>query len=108
MVMSLGRVMTGATLSTTVTVKVLLEVNDPSLALAVTVVTPSGKTDPEAGLLVVETGRPLLFTAEVTKFTTVPAGPAASTMIGAGTVMTGGPGGALSTVRVTSLPSPPM
>ena len=56
----------------------------------VTIVVPSGKIEPEAGLFEVATLPSTSSMAEVVKFTNAPAGPEASAVISDGTLMTGG------------------
>src|SRR5438874_1604175 len=74
----------------TVTVNVALAVFPaPSTAETVTVVMPTGKSEPEAGLAELET-TPLLSVALVVKVTTAPERLVASTTTGAGSAITGG------------------
>ena len=81
-VMFEGTVITGAVVSLTVTVNVLLaEFPAASLAVAVTVVVPSGKVEPEAGVLVVGRAPLTASMAEVEKVTTAPAALVASTVM---------------------------
>src|SRR5437868_2609461 len=90
-VMLAGSDSTGGVVSRTVTVNdaeaVALRL---SVALQPTVVVPSGKTAPEPGVHV--TGRlpSCASVALAANVTAAPAGPVASTVIGAGTVTTGG------------------
>jgi hypothetical protein len=86
-----GTAMTGAVVSRTVTVKVrLAALPAASLALVVTVVVPTGKTVPEAGLLLVLTAPLTRSLALVLKVTVAPLAAVASTVMFDGTVMTGG------------------
>src|SRR5437899_11473728 len=89
--MSEGTVTTGAVESTTVTVKELMPVFPlPSLAEQVTVVVPSAKLLPEAGLQLTETGPAQTSLAVAVKLTAAWPEPVHSTEIGAGTVTVGG------------------
>src|SRR6266704_2603174 len=89
--MSAGTVTTGAVESTTVTVKELMPVFPlPSLAEQVTVVVPSAKLLPEAGLQLTETGPAHTSLALAVKLTVAWPEPVHSTEIGAGTVTAGG------------------
>src|SRR5215813_3309793 len=83
--------MTGGVTSLTVTVKLqLLELPAASVAVAVTVVVPTGKTEPDAGLLrTVGTEQlSLALTVKLTAAEQVPTG--AFTVIFAGQLMLGG------------------
>jgi hypothetical protein len=91
-------VITGGVTSLTVTLKVQLFVFPAaSVAVAVTVVVPTGNTDPDAGLLTI-VGTPQLSAPETVKFTTAEQVPT-----GALTVMSGGHEmvGSSSSVTVT-------
>ena len=75
----------------TVTVKVLVLVCPSlSVAVAVTVEVPTGKIEPDTGLLVVATAPSMASRAEVVKATATPPEPVASIVMSAGTVITGG------------------
>jgi hypothetical protein len=74
----------------TVTVKELLALLfAASLDVTVTVVVPTGKVDPEAGVFDVVQFPLTVSVAEVVKVTTAPAGPLACTVMFCGTVMDG-------------------
>ena len=94
-------VMTGGVTSLTVTLKVQLFVFPAaSVAVAVTVVVPTGKTEPEAGLLTI-VGTPQLSLPETVKFTTaeqVPTG--ALTVISDGHEMVGSSSSVTVTVKL--------
>src|SRR3954447_2672614 len=95
--------MAGGVTSRTVTVKVFVPaLADWSEALQVTVVAPMGNVEPEAGVQVTagEEFRASLSLAEAVKVTGAPAGPVGSTVIGAGTVTTGGRTSWMVTVNV--------
>jgi hypothetical protein len=82
--------MTGALVSLTFTAK-LQVLAIPALLLAeqFTVVGPTGKFEPEAGVQVTGSGFPHESTALTLKFTGVPAGPAQSAFTVSGQVITG-------------------
>ncbi len=61
-----------------------------SLAEQWTVVTPSGKTEPDGGVQTTGTGPSTLSIAVAVKVTVAPPGPVASTTLSAGNVSTGG------------------
>ena len=94
-------VMTGGVTSLTVTLKVQLFVFPAaSVAVAVTVVVPTGKTEPDAGLLTI-VGAPQLSLPVTVKFTTaeqVPTG--ALTVISAGQEMLGSSSSVTLTVKL--------
>ena len=94
-------VMTGGVTSLTVTLKVQLFVFPAaSVAVAVTVVVPTGKAEPDAGLLTI-VGAPQLSLPETVKFTTaeqVPTG--ALTVISAGQEMLGSSSSVTLTVKL--------
>ena len=94
-------VMTGGVTSLTVTLKVQLFVFPAaSVAVAVTVVVPTGKTEPDAGLLTI-VGAPQLSLPETVKFTTaeqVPTG--ALTVMSAGHEMVGSSSSVTVTVKL--------
>ena len=101
-----GTLMMGAVVSRTVTVKLALPVLPAaSVALAVTVVVPSGKIEPDDGLLVVASGPSISSTALVANEALAPAGPVASRVMSDGTLTTGGvlSLAATATVRVDEL-----
>ena len=84
-----GQVGFGGVVSRTVTVKVQALVFPlPSVAVTVTVVTPIGKVEPEAGFEMSEATEQLS-EAEGVKLTKAPAGPVASATRGPGQVMDG-------------------
>src|SRR5215831_19468863 len=86
-----GTVITGAVVSLTVTVNDA-EATLPALsdAVHVTVVVPSGKVDPDAGVHVTGTTPSTSSSADAVYVTTAPAGLVASAVMFAGTVITGG------------------
>ena len=87
--MGAGQVRLGAVVSRTVTVKVQALVFPlPSVAVTVTVVTPNGKVEPEAGFARSEASVQLS-EAEGVKLTKAPAEPVASATMGAGQVTDG-------------------
>ena len=94
-------VMTGGVTSLTVTLKVQLFVFPAaSVAVAVTVVVPTGKAEPDAGLLTI-VGAPQLSLPVTVKFTTaeqVPTG--ALTVISAGQEMLGSSSSVTLTVKL--------
>ena len=80
-----------------------------SVAVAVTVVVPIGKTDPAGGTFVVAQGPEMASLAEVEKVTTAPFDPVAKTVILAGTVTTGGvPSGIAETSEEVALSANPL
>ena len=86
-----GTVTTGAVVSTTVTVNVLLPVLPAaSVAEQVTVVLPIAKVEPDTGKQVVVRAPLTASKAEAVKVTTAPVEPVACTVMSAGTVITGG------------------
>ena len=86
-----GGLITGGVVSRTVTVKVLVAVLlCASVAVSVTVVVPSGKVLPEAGLAFTATLPSTRSVAVAVKFTAAPAALVASAVIFAGSEMTGG------------------
>jgi hypothetical protein len=85
-----GAVTTGPIVSATVTVNDAAPVFPfTSVAVQVTVVAPSGKVDPLAGVHVTGTGPSTLSVAEVVKLNAAPVALVASTVAFAGTVTTG-------------------
>ena len=88
----------------TVTVKVLLAALPArSLAAAVTVVVPTGKEEPGAGVFTVGIAPSTASTAEVEKLTAAPAAPVALTVMSAGTTTEGGVRSSTLTARVEEL-----
>ena len=86
-----GRVMTGAVVSLTVTVNVLvLTFAWLSVAVHATVVAPNGNVDPETGVHPTATLPSIASTAEAVYVNTAPVGTVASRLAFGGTVMTGG------------------
>ena len=81
----------GAVVSRTVTVKApVAELPQPSVAVAVTIVTPSGNRLPGGGSKRTATSPSRSSIAEPEKATTAPSGPVASVTRSAGRVRTGG------------------
>src|SRR5205809_559790 len=86
-----GTVMLGAVVSCTVILKLLLAVlPPPSVAVTITVVSPSGKREPEAGEEVTDTAPSTRSEALAAKLTGAPAALVASAVMLAGTVIVGG------------------
>ena len=103
-----GHVIVGGWVSLTVTVKLHVDVfPDASVAVLVTVVVPTGKVLPEAGLLVTVTPGQLSLAVGDAKFTTAPQIPGEElVVILAGQVMVGA---CVSLTRIVNeqLPPPP-
>ena len=90
-VMSAGRLRTGGVVSFTVIVKVpVLWLPEASVAVQLTIVTPTAKAAPEAGAQTTDGAGSAMSVAVALKLTGVPAGLVASTVMLAGTVRVGG------------------
>ena len=97
----------GGVVSCTVTLNEALPVlPDESIAVQVTVVEPSTKVLPEGGEQLGEMLPSMLSLADALKVTAAPPGPAASAVIGAGTVTVGGVASRTVTVNVAMPVSP--
>src|SRR5262245_60667488 len=91
--------MTGGVVSLTVTWNVAVAVFPAaSLAVQLTVVVPSGNSEPDAGVQLTATGPSTLSVAVTVYPTCAPPGSVASAVMSAGTVITGG---VVSASRVT-------
>jgi hypothetical protein len=96
-----GTVITGAVVSRTVTVNVLLPVlARVSVALQVTVVVPAGNVDPLAGVQLTATLPSTRSVADAVNVKAAPVGPVASIVAFAGTVTTGAVRSATVTVKL--------
>jgi hypothetical protein len=85
-----GTVITGACVSTTVTLNRLVVVLPSERAEHVTAVVPNPKIEPDGGVHVTGIGRPRSSTADAVYVTVAPLKFWASTVMSAGTVTTGG------------------
>ena len=74
---------------------------EESSALQLTVVCPNGKVEPEAGVHATASGPSTASVALAAKVATAPFGPSAVTVIGPGTVITGGVVSCTVTVNVS-------